>query len=96
MAHSDRLYIRCIDFDRCRMLDEMDGEHESVPACFSEENAAHSLEWSPDDFNRRSLLHIGMGIIDQLASYEEADSVNFLIRDRFRPVTVPDDIGDPR
>ena len=42
-AHSDRLYIRRVDFYCGRMLDEMDGEHESVPACFSEEHAAHSL-----------------------------------------------------
>jgi len=32
-----------IDFYCGRVLNEVDGEHEPVPACFSKEHAAHSL-----------------------------------------------------
>lgn len=91
----DRLHIRRVDLDGCRLFDEVHSDHKAIGLVLAQQNPPDSFERAADHLHRHAFLEVGVRIVGKPADHERLERLDLVLRDRLW-AAIPHDLHDPR
>ena len=91
---SEFIHIAGIDFAGHRLLDQINGQNESVGTLFLDEDSLESSERTLNDFHPISFRNIGIGIVGESTEDQFFDILDLRFRDQGGLTIEADDAND--